>query len=390
MLEGHAVRYPIIPATIYGIDPIYHAARRFRKITFELITFQLVRILIVKLGSIGDIVHTLPALAAIRRSMPEAHLSWAAERRSAEILRGNPMIDRLVEIDPRQLRGVSVDEMLRELRGQVGELRQGKYDISLDFQGLIKSAVVAKLSGAKKRWGFSRRGLREPASRILLTDVARIPDETHVVRKNLLLANAAVGADIAGPLEFPIAVSQADAEEAASVAARAGARFAILNPGGGWVTKLWDAANYGRLADLIWERRAMTSVIVTGPEENALAEAAMAASRTGKAIAAHLSLKGFYALARRAAVYVGGDTGPTHIAVAAGAPVVGTFGPTEWWRNGSINPDDMCVERNDIGCRENCHRRTCSNWICMDISVDRVFDAVAARVSSASLPIINA
>jgi ADP-heptose:LPS heptosyltransferase len=87
-------------------------------------------------------------------------------------------------------------------------------------------------------------------------------------------------------------------------------------------------------------------------------------------------------LAKRAKIYVGGDTGPTHLAVAANAPVVGIFGPTEWWRNGSPNPQDICVERSDINCRVDCHRRTCSNWICMDISVETVFDAVQKRLGN--------
>lgn len=349
------------------------------------------RILIVKLGSIGDIVHTLPAVAAIKRSLPSAHISWVAEKRSAGILHGNPLIDRLIEIDTRSIRAGSIDETLRELKSQVRELRGAKYDIALDFQGLIKSAVVAKLSGAKRRWGFSGRALREPASRILLTDAVRIPKQTHIVKKNLLLARAALGADISGRPDFPIAVDHADLQEASSIVSRLGARFAILNPGGGWPTKLWDAANYGRLADLIWERLHMPSVIVTGPNEGSLADKAITANKTGKLITAEPSLKGFHALAQHAAVYVGGDTGPTHIAIAAGAPIVGIFGPTEWWRNGSIDTDDICVERNDIGCRVDCHRRSCSNWICMDISVETVFDAVAKRVAvAASSNLINA
>ena len=97
-------------------------------------------------------------------------------------------------------------------------------------------------------------------------------------------------------------------------------------------------------------------------------------------MAAQPTLKGFYELARSARVYVGGDTGPTHLAVAAGAPVVGIFGPTEWWRNGSPNPDDINVGREDIACRIDCHRRKCSNWICMDISVETVFQAVKSRL----------
>ena len=89
------------------------------------------------------------------------------------------------------------------------------------------------------------------------------------------------------------------------------------------------------------------------------------------------------ALARRASVYVGGDTGPTHLAVAAGAPVVGLFGPTEWWRNGSPRAEDVCVERTDIDCRTDCHRRACSQWVCMDIEVGRVTEAVGERLRRA-------
>jgi ADP-heptose:LPS heptosyltransferase len=95
-------------------------------------------------------------------------------------------------------------------------------------------------------------------------------------------------------------------------------------------------------------------------------------------------LKGFYALARRAALYVGGDTGPTHLAVAAGAPVVGLFGPTEWWRNGSPRAADVCVERTDINCRADCHRRSCSAWVCMDIEVARVAAAADERLGRAA------
>jgi ADP-heptose:LPS heptosyltransferase len=87
-------------------------------------------------------------------------------------------------------------------------------------------------------------------------------------------------------------------------------------------------------------------------------------------------------LTKKTKVYIGGDTAPTHLAVAAKSPVVGIFGPTEWWRNGSINPNDICVERNDIDCRIDCHRRTCDKWICMDISVETVFEAVKRRIIS--------
>jgi ADP-heptose:LPS heptosyltransferase len=156
-----------------------------------------------------------------------------------------------------------------------------------------------------------------------------------------------------------------------------------LNPGGGWPTKLWSAERFGALADRLWTEFGLHSIVTYGPGEHELAEKVLQASRSGKARASDISLKGFYALARAASLYVGGDTGPTHLAVAAGTPLVGIFGPTEWWRNGSPRPADICVERNDIDCRMDCHRRACSNWICMDIEVERVVEAAARRLNLA-------
>jgi ADP-heptose:LPS heptosyltransferase len=164
------------------------------------------------------------------------------------------------------------------------------------------------------------------------------------------------------------------------VASEAGGNYAILNPGGGWPTKLWNAERFGKLADELWTSYGISSLVTYGPGEHELAESVRRSSDSGKAMPVSLSLKGFYSLAQRARVYVGGDTGPTHIAIAAGTPIVGLFGPTEWWRNGSPYAEDICVERNDIDCRVDCHRRSCSKWICMDIDVRRVMEAVERRI----------
>jgi lipopolysaccharide heptosyltransferase I len=344
------------------------------------------KILIIKLGAIGDIIHTLPALAAIREYFPGAEISWVAEQRSAEILRGNELLDNLIEVDTKSLRGGKViEKMLIEGAKQIKNLRQYDFDIAIDFQGLLKSGVIAKLSGAKTRWGFARADLREPAARVFYTDTAKIPKMTHVIRRNLALAGAALGINLESErISFPVFTSEEHQAEAAALAHRAGPNFAILNPAGGWVTKLWHAEKYGRLADMMWDEFGLESIVVTGPTESDLASQVLSASRSGKTIAAEPSLKGFYELAKRSRVYVGGDTGPTHLAIAAGTPVVGIFGPTEWWRNGSLNRDDVCVERFDIGCRVDCHRRTCSNWICMDIGPETVLDAVRTRLSRAA------
>ena len=340
------------------------------------------RILIVKLGSIGDIIHTLPSLAAIRKALPDAEISWVAEERSAEILRDNPMIDNLIEVDTQALRGgMVIEEILLNASKQLKGLRQFKFDVAIDFQGLWKSAMIAKLSGARRRWGFARDGLREPSSRILITDTVDTPRHIHVIEKNLMLAEGALTIGVPShDFEFPIATTDEHKAEADALIAAAGGEFAVLNPGGGWVTKLWHAEKFGQVADKLWQEKRIISIVTTGPKDIELAGEVAAASRVGNLVLAQPSLKGFYELVKRGSVYVGGDTGPTHLAVAAGAPVVGLFGPTEWWRNGSPNPADICVERNEIDCRVDCHRRTCSKWICMDSDFATVYAAIEKRM----------
>lgn len=352
------------------------------------------KILIVKLSSIGDIVHTLPVLAAIRRELPRAEISWAVETRMAEILRGNELLKHLIEVDTRSLRGGKIiEEILLDAGRQIKNLRISDFDIALDFQGLFKSAAIAKLSKAKKRFGFDKENLREPMSRFLLTDTVKVEKGIHVVRKNLALAEKALNIKFpTGNFEFPIFTHDEHKKEAQQIIEQTSENFAILNPAGGWETKLWSAENFGELADRLWEENGIFSVVATAPNEKELAERVLFANKTGKVFHAAPGLKGFYELAKRARVYVGGDTGPTHLAVAASAPVVGIFGPTEWWFNGSTNPQDICVERTDLECRLNCNRRKkgswqkgeCGNWVCMEIEVETVFQAVKKRLKSAS------
>ena len=349
---------------------------------FYRLRLKRMKILIVKLSSIGDIVHTLPVLAAIRTNLPNVEIGWAVERRSAEILRGNPLIDNLIEVDTRSLRGEKrFEHTLNEASRQWRELRQYKYDVALDFQGLLKSSAIARFSRVKRRYGFSARNLREPFSRFLLNETVDVQPKTHIVRKNLELAARALKISVPETnFEFPIYTEEAHRAEAEKIIEQTSENFAILNPAGGWTTKLWHAEKFGELADKLWESNSLVSIVTTAPNEKELAEKVLRGSKSGKVFLFQPSLKGFYELAKKAKIYVGGDTGPTHLAIAAKTPTVGIFGPTEWWRNGSPNPQDICVERIDIACRTNCHRRTCANWICMDISPETIFKAVQKRL----------
>src|SRR5205085_2233819 len=137
------------------------------------------------------IVHTLPSLAAIRRALPNAEVSWVVESRAAEILRSNPVLDRLIVIDTKALRrGLMSGETLRAPRQQLRLLRASAFDLALDFQGLIKSALISRAARARRIYGFAKPALREPASRILLNQTVAIPTQTHVIRKNLRLDQA--------------------------------------------------------------------------------------------------------------------------------------------------------------------------------------------------------
>ena len=227
--------------------------------------------------------------------------------------------------------------------------------------------------------------LREPASRLLLHETVPIPEHLHVIRKNLALVKGALRIPVPADedeFEFPIAIAEKHEREARN-AAGLEQPYAVLNPGGGWPTKLWSAEKFGALADQLWNHFGLHSLVTYGPGEDELTQRALSSSKSGKAKPVSVSLKALCALVKRAEVYVGGETGPTHLAIAMRTPVVGLLGPTEWWRNGSPYSDDICVERTDIDCRENCHRRSCSKWICMDIDVERVLHAVSDRLQRA-------
>ncbi len=328
----------------------------------------------------------MPAAVAIKKHFPDSVLGWAVEERFASILEDNPYIDQIVRLDTRSLRGGKViDEIFLDIARQSKELRRGEWEMAIDLQGLLKSAAITRISGSKARWGFSRSGLREPAARVLYTETAKLPERQNIIEKNLGLVRAALGIDgTKDPLDYGITPSEQDKQQANQAAESFGGPFVLLNPAGGWVTKLWPAEKYGELADRIADELGLVPVITVGPGDEELVARAVTASASGKLKTVELPLKAFYETARRAAAYVGGDTGPTHIAAAAGTPIVGIFGPTEWWRNGTLNPDDICVERTDIDCRTDCHRRTCGNWICMDISVETVFEALKKRLASGS------
>ena len=342
------------------------------------------RILIVKLGAIGDVVHTLPALAALRCALPEAHLAWVIERGgAAKLLQNNPALDELIEVDTRGWRNDLFDPASRQaIKTSLTKIRG--FDLTLDFQGLIKSGMIAWLSRAPRRIGFDKNALREPASAYLLTERVSVNDDDHIIKKNLQLVQH-LGYSITGAYQFPLYLAPEDEQFAAQEIAQRDGAVAIINPGGGWPTKLWSVEGFAAIADRLWEAYGWRSVVTYGPGEEALANSVIAHSRSGAVETLPATLKQFFALARHAKLFIGGDTGPLHLAAAAGTPIVGIYGPTPALRNGPFAKDDVVIERFDLDCRVDCFRRSCSHTSCMKIPIENVWQGVERRILAANV-----
>jgi len=348
------------------------------------------RIVIVKLSSIGDVVHTLPAAALLRRSLADAHIVWVVERRASEILRDSPVIDELIELDTRAWRANLLSPgTFGEVRGKLGQLGSNgaaRPDVAIDFQGLIKSGFVAFKSRASRRIGFETRELRERPCKIFLTQQISTTHLHHVIEKNLELARAAISSvgaieSSSGSYEFPIAVSSGDEQYVEALIENQPGSFAIINPGGGWPTKLWPAERYAELADWLWSECGLASFVTFGPGEEALAQAVSSTAKSDHVRPVASTLKQFVALARRAELFVGGDTGPLHLAAASRTPIVGLYGPTSPERNGPFDQRDVTVGRG-LWCRADCHRRSCWHWECMDIPISDVKASVLKRLAN--------
>ena len=295
------------------------------------------RILIVRLSAIGDVVHGLPVLNALRAHFPDAFLGWVVEGRAADLLRGHAALDRLIQVPRKWLKSPKAVWRLRS------ELRELQFDIALDLQCLTKSAIAGWLSGAKRRIGFGGPDARE-LSRFLHNEHVT-PTAAHVIDKNLELLQP-FGID-RPRVEFNLPETPADAATAERLIQAAGLNggFAIFNPGAGWASKRWPLERYAAVAKHLGEHQALPCLVVwAGPEERGWAEQIAAASSGAAHLAPATTLTELTALARRARLFVGSDTGPLHIAAAVGTPCVGLYGPMPRERNGPYGPQHVALQ----------------------------------------------
>jgi lipopolysaccharide heptosyltransferase I len=346
-------------------------------------TFDVPRFLLVRLGALGDIVHAIPVAAGLRRAFPDARIDWVVSARHRALLDLVPVVDHLIALGGRKKasQGLSKAAAIRTLR-------EARYDWAIDMQGLMKSAIVARLSGAARVLGFARSYLREPLARFCYTDtydpgassVFDRRETRHIVEVNrgfLGVLNA-----LSGPPEFPIAV--VDTELAADVRRSTGGDYALLNPGAAGPNKRWPPERLGAVAESLSRRHQLPSIVLWGPGERELADEVVAHAGGAATTTPPTTIPDLVALARGACVMVSGDTGPTHIAAAVGTPIVGIYGPTRPARNGPWRPEDVTISRAEV-CE--CHHlRKCrrARMCLLDIEADEVIAAVERRLADRS------
>ena len=353
-------------------------------------TVEPARILIVRLGSLGDLIHTLPALAELHDAWHQAEIDWVVEHGHADLLALVPILSRVIVLGDRTPAGWW--EVIRTLRAR-------HYDLAIDLQGLVKSASLARFSSAKRVVGFDADGLRERAARLFYTETVEVSDDRHVIDKNLALlrglipgpedsptlgsvsAKARAGRPQDSVLRFPLKEPPSPALQ--SLRAQGVQDFAVINPGAAWPNKRWPPDSFAAVALFIHARFGWTPLIMWGPGEQEIAQAICDATGGVARCAPPTKLADLVAIARAAKLFVSGDTGPLHIAGATGTPIVALFGPTSPARNGPWDHRDVSISRYD-SCA--CHyKRACQReptWCLGQISVDEVKRAIEQRMGS--------
>ncbi len=348
------------------------------------------RILIVKLSSIGDVVHALPVLRTIRHNLPDAYIAWVIEDRAKEILDGNKDIDRVIIVNTKKWRKRLDGPAFREIFSIIKTLREDRFDTAIDLQGLIKSGVISILSGAKTVIGFDLKSCRESLN-ILFTNKKISPGnkDVHIVDKNLSLLKPFGFKEI--KREFFLSHSPKDDEYIDDFFAKIKLRpirrmgapkpLIAINPAAGWKTKEWGIKNYAELCGRIVKEINADVILTWGPGEEAMVNGITASMPFSPLVAPPTSIKQLIALLRRCRLFIGGDTGPLHIAAALKIPTVAIYGPSNPSRNGPYG-DGHIILHKEIEC-SGCYKRNCDILKCMKmISVEEVFKGVKELTSN--------
>ncbi len=302
------------------------------------------RILIVRTSAMGDVVHALPVLTALRRHLPEARIGWVAEEAMAPLLQGHPDLDELLVVRlrhwRRNWRGSLAGGNLREIRAFFSALDGFAPDAVLDLMGNHKAGVISALTLSDRRIGFARKSRREPSSVIWINQPV-IPRGVHAVDRMLSVLDT-LGlpperADFGPEKLFREGREIREIPE--------GTPFVLLHPGAGWANKRYPPAWWGEAARQLHAATGLPTWVAVAPGEEDLAAGVKAAGGEAVHAVPAPDLPTLAALLRRARLMLGGDSGPTHLAQALGTPVLMVMGPTDPERHGPYGAPESALFR---------------------------------------------
>jgi len=344
-----------------------------------------VNILIVKLSAIGDVVHTLPSLAALRKLYPKSHITWVVEEASSDIIRGHPYLDRV--IISRRKRWIEnlkkfhdIKITISEIRLFIKTLRDRKYDLVIDFHGLSKSSMIVILGGGKRKLGYDSM---QELSGLFLNE--KIPEdmEKHAVDRYLDFIRY-LGTDIDNP-EFYIPIEEENRTRVETLLKANGIDinepFVTVNPVAFWDTKLWEDVKFARLCDRIAEDLKQKVVFTGNSGDGRIKHIQSMMNFPSVNLEGQTTLKDLAYLYKLSVLLVTTDSGPMHIAAAMNAPTVALFGPTDPSRTGPYGKGHIVV-RKKMSCSP-CFLKQCDTKRCMkEITVEEVFEAAMQVVNS--------
>lgn len=336
-------------------------------------------IAIIRLSALGDIIHAFPVANILRRHYPASRISWIVDARYQQILEGYEDINEIIPVNAQGWKKGTkkARPLLSDYKNLFNTFSIRRFSLSLDLQGLIKSGFFSLMTRAEKKVGFKRTHCRESLN-AFFNNIYVVPQKTdvHIIDKNLRFLKE-LGINTEG-WKWQIPVKSHHEEKTreflSHLRTRESSSLVGINPGAGWETKRWGSERYALLADCLIEHQGATVIWTWGPGEEALVGKIQQQMKAKSYIAPPTGVLELAALIRQLDLFVGGDTGPLHLAVALGIPTVSIFGPTDPKRNGPYGPGHRILY-NELEC-SGCHKRICNNFHCLDsINPDIVFNA---------------
>jgi len=349
-------------------------------------------ILIVKLSAIGDVIHTLPALNAIRSAYPSAHITWLIEEAAAPLILGHSALDRVIisrrKSWIRDIRKGQWKSVICEAAELVQTLRGTAYDLVFDFQALLKSGVMLGLCRGRRKIGFDRGMEHQEHSYLFLNERVKPVDMNHhAILRSLMMLDAS---DIhSRGIFYRLPIQAADREAVTRLLSLEGIKdvrpLICINPVAKWTTKLWPNARFAELADRLSERYRISPVFTGAPEDKETVQKILSRMKSSAVdLTGKTSLKTLAALYETADILISTDTGPMHLGAAVNTPVVALFGPTAPWRTGPMGEQHQVI-RADLPCSP-CFKRQCPTSDCMNhIRVDQVLEGIAQVMAAQSI-----